>query len=221
MARCIAATLVLGLLVNSGPAPAVTFESWEDAVASGSTRENTTKEASGQPAPGGQVTTSVPAARESKALIRFGAGATYLVPVRPGDFATGERVMSEFSVSLNFFRSVVEVGADLAMSRDSTFFIRPNLKLILGDLDFAFFLEGFLALYSHPDGLELGGGGGVGAVTGIIDNLALEVFAAVMVFDMSAPAAASLVHGGFLGDGGEPGSRLFIPYAGARLVARF
>lgn len=235
--RVLATTIIyLATVVYPVAVPAVTFESWDQAVASGNTASQQPQAArtSGearQPeksSPGtagdrvtGQVTGSAPAKGQSMALIRFGAGATYLVFVRPSDFATGQKVMSEFSVSLNPWRSVVEIGADLALAKDNCFFIRPNLKLILGSADLAFFLEGFLALYSHAGGMEVGGGGGLGAVTGIIDNLALEVFASVMIFDMSNQAAGSLVHGGFLGDSDEPGGKLFVPYAGARLVARF
>jgi len=155
-------------------------------------------------------------------IIRFGAGATYLMSVRTADLASGRKVLSEFSGSVRPFRSIFELGFDLALARDGSFFARPNMKLFLmRNVHNSLYLEGSLAIYSHPDGVEVGGGAGIGAVVGIIDNLGIEIFASAMMFNMSAAAADNLVTGG-IGDmtGGGAGF-ILMPYLGARLVARF
>jgi hypothetical protein len=155
-------------------------------------------------------------------IIRVGAGAAYLVSIRPGDIALSEKVMTEFTASWCPFGAVGEIGFDLALARDNTFFARPNLKLFFyRENDYSFFLEGNLSIYSHAAGIEWGGGGGLGTVVGIVDNVAVEMFVCAMAFSMSAAGADSLVDEGFLETEGDGSGLIVIPYVGARLVARF
>ncbi|MBW1807868.1 MAG: hypothetical protein JRJ19_13665 [Deltaproteobacteria bacterium] len=162
------------------------------------------------------------ATEEFNPIIRFGAGATYLISVRPSDVALGDKILTEFSASWCPFGAVAEIGFDMAIARDNTFFARPNLKLfIVRNNSFGLFLEGNFAIYSHSKGIDLGGGAAIGTVTGITDHLAIEAFVAAMVFSMSADGAKSIVSGGFLGDPGDGSGLVVMPYAGLRLTARF
>ena len=215
------AFIAAAFFLASGAAWAEMFESWEDAVRGGYTVEK-----------GGENTArlsaraEMPASAEPEAqlapLVRFGAGAAYLVALRPADLAGGEHVMSEFFVGFSPWRWRLELGAELALSRDSRFFLRPNFKLLLvNGMDFALYLEGDLALYSHPGGLEVGCGGALGGSVGLLENLALEVFASATIFDLSRRAAATLVGAGGLNDTASGSSLVVLPSAGARLVARF
>ncbi len=155
-------------------------------------------------------------------IIRFGAGATYMLSLRTADLASGKKILTEFSASVCPLRAVFEVGFDLAMARDGAFFARPNLKLFLmRNLDYSLYVEGSLAVFSHPDGVDVGGGAGIGAVVGIIDNLGLEIFASAMMFSMSQAGAGSLVSGGIGGQASDSDGFMVMPYIGARLVARF
>lgn len=211
------------------------FESWQQSLAD---QAAPTSPASKASVPDSKAASSSPAAvkkldsgarAESRPglagfepIIRFGAGATYLMSVRTADLASGRKVLSEFSGSVRPFRSVFELGFDLALARDGTFFARPNMKLFLmRNVHNSLYIEGSLAIYSHPDGVEVGGGAGIGTVVGIIDNLALEIFASAMMFDMSAAGADNLVSGGIGDITGDGAGFVVMPYLGARLVARF
>jgi hypothetical protein len=165
---------------------------------------------------------SAPARDEFNPIIRFGAGATYMLSLRTADLASGKKVLSEFSASICPLRAVFEVGFDLALARDGAFFARPNLKLFLmRNLDYSLYIEGSLAVFSHPDGVDVGGGAGIGAVVGIIDNLGIEIFASAMMFSMSPAGAGSLVSTGIGETTGDGSGFMVMPYVGARLVARF
>lgn len=207
-------TFLLVLVLGAGAA-AQEFESWQDAVDSGCTLTRV-REAAADAHP------RRTRAQARAPLVRFGAGASYLVALRPSDLAAGDRVLSEFSLSLSPWRAVFEIGADLALGRDDRFFARPNLKLLLVNrLDVSFYLEGHLALFSQESGLEVGWGGGLGASAGLMENLALEVVCATMVFWLLPQAAEGLIGPGLKSISDSEKSLVVFPYAGIRLSARF
>ena len=161
---------------------------------------------------------------ESSFAVRFGAGASWLVGLRVADRASADHWLSDFSLSWAPFGLVGEIGVDLSLGRDSLVLFRPNLKFFfVKEAAFSLYLKGGCALLSHEAGLEVGGGGGLGLVFGIIDNLALEIEASAAVYSLSDTAAAALLD---LPDepqpGVEPPSGLTVfPAVTARLVARF
>ncbi|HUT99866.1 MAG TPA: hypothetical protein VM425_00340 [Myxococcota bacterium] len=209
------------------------FESWQQAVASRpaqaapAARQMAMARAQAEPVaevsrPAADDQVSAHARDDFNPIIRFGAGATYMLSLRTADLASGKKVLTEFSASVCPLRAVFEVGFDLAMARDGAFFARPNLKLFLmRNLDYSLYVEGSLAVFSHPDGVDVGGGVGIGAVVGIIDNLGLEIFASAMMFSMSPAGAGSLVSGGIGGQASDASGFMVMPCIGARLVARF
>jgi len=193
--------------------PAQEFESWQDALAGG----YTSAQLQGK---GAAVENGVRSKRPP--LVRFGAGAAYLVALRPADLAASDRLLSEFCLSFSPFRAVFEIGADMALSRDDRFFVRPNLKLLLvNNLELSIYLEGQLDLLSDAGGLHVGYGAALGATAGLMENLAVEVVAAAMVFDLPTSASDGLVGPGLRSDVHLEKSLVVFPYASLRLSARF
>ncbi|RME20741.1 MAG: hypothetical protein D6806_15850 [Deltaproteobacteria bacterium] len=217
-------------VAGNGHAATAEFGTWEQAVASGDTLRK-----GGPVSPGGAAPketapkgTSASAAKSAGAtvhdegwIVRFGAGASYMVSFRPSDLASGKRVMSEFSLNVAPFGRWLEVGADLSLARDGQFFAVPNVKLLVGNLDHALYLQGAAAIYSGSDSAHLGWGGGLGALAGILPNLAIELFANALVFDLSPGAADPLVGQGVARGDSQAASKTLVLYAGARLCARF
>lgn len=167
------------------------------------------------------------AAAESPApsfAVRFGAGASWLVGLRVADQASADRWLSDFMLSWAPFGLVGEIGVDLSLGRDSLVLFRPNLKFFFAkSAAFSLYLKGGCDLLSHQAGLEVGGGGGLGLVFGIIDNLALEFEASVAVYSLSDAAAAALLDSPSEQPPGveSPSGLSVFPAVTARLVARF
>jgi len=154
-------------------------------------------------------------------LIIFGAGAMYYMPYRFEDRAKANRVTAEFSASCAPFGKYVEVGIDLAISRDNTFLVRPNLKFffIKGEY-FSAYMEGSVSVLSQDAGSDVGGGAGLGVRIGFMEHLAMEIRAAGIAFFMSADASDGLFGSNATDAVGGPSFVGFLT-AGARLVARF
>jgi hypothetical protein len=232
----LALPVALLMLPASAPAEEVDssgFEMWEDTT--GARPDATPPKAiakagvvgQAKPLPAAdrapEVYKSAPLSEDDGYVILFGAGASVVVPYRISDGATGSKVLSEFSVSWAPFGLVGEIGADMAIARDSSFVFRPNLKFYFAKYDmFSVYLEGTCAIFSGPNGTHVGGGGGLGMIFGLMKHLALEVRAGGTLFSMSADTSNALVDRAPLGgsDGSEPGL-VFLPSVGARLMARF
>jgi hypothetical protein len=192
------------------------FESWEDSQK---------KSVIGSPASRLEVSESS-VTEESEPVtedyvIHFGAGASWVVPLRLADNATTDKVLSVFSASWAPFGLVGELGFDMAMARDSSFIATPNLKFFFAKYSsFSFYLEGALAIHSHQAGVDLGGGGGLGMIFGIADHLALEIRASAVVLDLSGGVAMEM-----FGESDDPlaqvSNLVVCPSVGARLMARF
>ncbi len=159
-------------------------------------------------------------------IIRFGVGASYLMPVRTDDRGSSRSVLSEFSMSWCPFGVLGEIGFDLAMTRKSAFFARPNLKIFpVKNNTFSMFLGGHYSIYSHPQGVEQGAGSSLGVVIGLGDNLALELTAAAsLYYSMSPDGADSLVKpepGTFALTATEATNQIAVLFGGAKVMARF
>ncbi len=154
--------------------------------------------------------------------IHFGAGARWLMSLRPDDLAHDDLWLTEITVRWAPFDLPAEIGFDFALGKDRTLLLRPNLKLLLVKRgDFSLFLEGACDVLVLVDSTDVGGGGGLGFTVGIIDHLALEVVASASVFGLDDSTARQFV-------GGEPvavpaGDRRVVVFPGvsARLMARF
>ena len=205
------------------------FESWEQAVAQAS--PSAAAVVADPPSDSRPVAAEVFEQAEAVAdaeqapgeyIIRFGVGATWLLPLRLDDKASGDRLMSDFSVSWAPFGLLGEIGADLAIGRQNTFVFRPNLKFFFIKHPWvSVYMEGACEVLSHADGTEVGGGAGLGLVIGILDNLALEIHASASLYSLSEAGAAQLL------DLPDPtaradGSDLTVfPSVSARIMARF
>ncbi len=159
---------------------------------------------------------------EKHYFIRFGAGASWMMPLRLADMANGERLMSEFSVSWSPVGMIAEIGMDLGIARDNVFDLKPNLKFFfLNNRWFSVYLEGGCDLMFLAEGREVGIGTGLGFVLGILENLALEIKASAEVFYLSEDSAKHLLD---LGDElsiAQVSNFTVFPSLTARIVARF
>jgi len=206
-------TAFLLSLLAGASLPAQQFETWQDALAGGYTGAQLQRES---------AAATSDARTERPPLVRFGAGAAYLVELRPADLAVSDRLLSEFCLSFSPLRAVFEIGADMALGRDDRFFVRPNLKLLLvNNLKLSIYLEGQLDLLSDAGGLHVGYGAALGATSGLMENLAVEVVAAAMVFDLPVSVSDGLVGPGLRSDVHLEKSLVVFPYASLRLSARF
>lgn len=154
-------------------------------------------------------------------LVRFGAGASLLVPSRPADGGQTHRTLPEFAAGLSPFGWFCEVGVDLAIDREAAFHLRPNVKLFfLRDGILSLYLEGAAAFCSGSMGTHTGGGGGLGIVCGLSRHMTFEFRAHLAVFRMPAGDA-----GGLLGleetAAAGPAATVWLPGVGARMMARF
>jgi hypothetical protein len=173
--------------------------------------------------PAGEVFESVENTEAEGFVIFFGAGAALMVPYRVSDGAMDSRVLSEFSLSWAPFGIVGEIGADVAITRSSSFLFRPNLKFYFVKHDiFSLYLEGSCAIFSGPDDTHVGGGGALGLVFGVMEHLAVEFRAGGSAFSMSEQSSSALLDGAPYREGSEatPGLVL-LPSVSARLMARF
>jgi hypothetical protein len=155
-------------------------------------------------------------------VILFGAGALVVVPYRVSDGAMDSRVLSEFSVSWAPFGIVGEIGADLAIAKDSSFLFRPNLKFYFVKHEvFSAYLEGSCAVYSGSDGTYVGGGGALGLLFGVMEHLAIELRAGGSALSMSAQASSALVDGAPYAENDRASGLVLLPAVSARVMARF
>ena len=156
-------------------------------------------------------------------VIWFGAGASWMMPLRLSGGANDSRVLSEFSVSWAPFGIPGEIGADLLMNRNNTFLVRPNLKFFfVKHKMFSFYFEGSCAILSAAGGTHVGGGGGLGVAFGLMNHLALEMRAVVVALHLPGEAMAAFA-GVALEDDETAGSKdlMLAPSIGARITARF
>lgn len=154
-------------------------------------------------------------------LIHFGAGARWLVPVRISDGSREDSLLSVFSVSVAPFRIIGEVGIDLSMGKDSSFFLEPNLKFFFVKHEtVSIYLQGAFAVYSQSSGTYLGGGAGLGVVGGIMKHLAIEFRASAVLLNLNGADSASLLNTA-PDSAGVDKTLLLCPSLEARLMARF
>jgi hypothetical protein len=154
-------------------------------------------------------------------VLHFGAGASFLAPIRPDDRAADHRWMSEISIRWAPFGLIGELGLDVALGRDQVFLIRPNLKFFfVKGWWFSMFLDGGCSILSHPGGTEVGGSASLGLVIGLHEHIALEIAGTASLFGLDDPAAAAFVGAAVAGE--DRARRLVVfPGASARLMARF
>ncbi len=184
---------------------------------------------SAQTPTGGQVESETAAADGyPEHVIRFGAGASWLHPMRLADRSSDDKLLSDFSASWTPFGLPADLGVDLLIARDQQFFVRPNLKLFLvRHYWFSMFIEGTCELMFLSDSTELGGGGGFGMVIGLSDSLAFEIKASATVANLSSAGDSQLFGatdpvGYSLLDEVTAGKHLAVmPSASIHLMARF
>ncbi len=155
-------------------------------------------------------------------FIRFGAGASWMVPTRLSDMANSERLMSEFYISWAPAGMIAEVGLDLGISRDNVFDLKPNLKFfLLSNRWFSVYLEAGCDVMFLSEGKEVGANAGVGFILGIIDNLALEIKASTAMFSLSQQGASHLLELGDESADANTSNLTIFPSLTARIAARF
>lgn len=126
-------------------------------------------------------------------VIRFGAGASWMHPMRLADRRSDDQLLSNFSASWTPFGLPADIGVDLLIARDQKFFVRPNIKLFLyRHYWFSLFVEGTCELMFLSDSTEVGGGGGMGMVIGLSDSLAIEIKASATVANLSSAGDSDL-----------------------------
>jgi hypothetical protein len=218
------------------------FETWEDYISRQKNHRDDPREtppapkvakfsavgqADARPAPGPQAEVASLSAEKppedsrDEYLVHFGAGARWLLTVRTSDGAMKDNILSVFSVSVSPYGIVGEAGIDLAIGKDSSFFLLPNLKFFFVKHEIiSIYLEGTFALYSQPSGTNFGGGAGFGVIGGIIENLSLEFRASAVVLNLNEIESASLLNGAPEPPDGNK-SLILCPSVEARLMARF
>jgi len=159
---------------------------------------------------------------EKQYFIRFGAGVSWMIPMRLADMANGERLMSEFSVSWAPAGMIAEIGMDLGIGRDNVFDIKPNLKFFfLSNQWLSVYLEGGCDVMFFEEGREVGAGAGLGFVLGIMENLALEIKASASVFSLSDEGASRLLEFSDELANTQVSNLSIFPSLTARIAARF
>lgn len=159
---------------------------------------------------------------EKQYFIRFGAGASWMIPLRLSDRANGERLMSEFSLSWAPAGMIAEVGVDLGISRDNMFELKPNLKFFfLNNKWFSVYGEGGCDMIFFSEGKEVGAGVGLGFVIGIMENLAIEIKASASMFSLSEKAAGRLLELNDDVSEVQTSELSILPSLTARIAARF
>ena len=155
-------------------------------------------------------------------IIRFGAGASWMHPLRLSDKASDDRLMTEFSASWAPFGLQGEIGFDFLIARDQKFVVRPNLKFYFFKHPwFSLFMEGACEVLFLAEGTELGGGGGLGVVIGLADNLAIELKGSASIYSMT-PEGSQAMFGSAQDELDVGGRQLAVlPAATIRLMARF
>lgn len=189
------------------------FISWEQWRQSETTKATNAGRADDEPAVHEQVS--------SRTYIRFGAGASYLMPIRLGSSATGNKVWPEFSAWVAPFGRLAAIGGDLALGKDATLLFTPGLKLYVFESEvLTLYLEGSAGIYSHEKGTEFGGGGGAGLIIGLMDNLTIELDGSVTAFSLADEVVAGLLEQRTVADAPAAGLTLVASF-GARLMTRF
>ncbi len=169
-----------------------------------------------------RVQTTETTARAADFVVRFGAGASWAVFLRPSDMASNDKLMTDFSMSWAPFGLVGEIGADMVIGRNSMFVFHPNLKFFFVKHHlFSLYFEGACDVLSLDSGVEVGGGGGLGMVFGIIHNLALEIKASASIYSLSKEAAESLFGRDDAMSLRDTSNLMILPTLSARLLARF
>ncbi len=155
-------------------------------------------------------------------VVRFGAGASWSVFLDPYAMATDDKVMSEFSMSWAPFGLVGEIGADLAIGRNAMFVFHPNLKFFFAKHHlFSFYFEGSCDVMSLDTGVEFGGGGGLGVIFGLTQNLVLEIKAAASVYYLSKESAERFFVRQDAVATNDTKTLMLSPNLSARLLVRF
>jgi hypothetical protein len=205
----------------------IVFETWDDYVSSSSGIKGSPNYAEKHPEVSNPVPQSAPTEQVSarpntdRFLIHFGAGARWLAPIRISDGLRNDKLFPVFSVSVAPFRIIGEVGLDLVMGKDSSFFLEPNLKFFFVKNDIlSVYLEGTVAIYSQQSGTRIGGGTGLGILAGLMDHLALEIRAAALVLNLRGEDSVSLLSNISETSNG-PTALVLCPSLEARLLARF
>ena len=154
-------------------------------------------------------------------LVHFGAGARWLMAVRTSDASAADSVLSVFSASLSPYGIVGEIGIDLALGKDSSFFLSPNLKFYFVKHEIiSVYLEGAFVLYSQSSGTHYGGGAGLGIVGGLMQHLSIELRAAAVLLNLNDAESAALLD--MTADPSTGSNALIVcPSVEARLMARF
>jgi hypothetical protein len=209
------------------------FEMWEDHLVASATHPVTKPVIIPPSGVTERNSTSVsrrmkPASRESDSaqspeeyVIHFGAGAAWMFPMRLAEWKQSDVVFSKISASWAPFGLVGEVGLDLALGRKSDFFLLPNLKFYFAKhRSFSIYLEGSAAIYSYPNGTDLGGGAGLGIILGLMDHLAIEFRASAVMFGFPEEKSLPLIGSSSEQSAGIP-AIILCPSVGSRLVARF
>jgi hypothetical protein len=154
-------------------------------------------------------------------LVHFGAGARWLIAVRVADGARDDTILSVFSFSVSPYGIAGEVGVDLALGKNSTFFIEPNLKFFFVKHEIiSVYLEGDFAIYSQPSSTRFGGGASLGVVGGLIKHLSIELRASTLLLNLSGADSASLLNTNPDPTDGKK-ALILCPSLEMRLMARF
>jgi len=161
-------------------------------------------------------------------VIRFGAGASWMRPLRLTGNSSDDQLLSDFSASWTPFGLPADIGVDLLIAREQRFFVRPNLKLFLfRHYWFSFFVEGTCEVMFLSETTELGGGGGLGMVIGLSDTLAIELKASATAIKLSQSSSdelfgrANAAEVDLLQDATGGGHLAVMPSASIHLMARF
>ena len=169
-----------------------------------------------------RVQTTETTARATDFVVRFGAGASWAVFFRPDNMASNDKLMTGFSVSWAPFGLVGEIGADMVIGRAAMFVFHPNLKFFfVKHHSFSLYFEGSCDVLSLDSGVEVGGGGGLGMVFGIVHNVALEIKANASIYSLSKEATESLFGRDDAMSLRDTSNLMIIPTLGAKLLVRF
>lgn len=154
-------------------------------------------------------------------LVHFGGGARWLFAMRTSDGSMEDTMLSVFSASVSPYGMVGEIGVDLALGNDTSFFLSPNLKFFFVKHEIiSIYLEGAFAIYSQPSSTHYGGGASIGVIGGMITHLSLELRASTLVLNMNDVDSASLLNTN-PDPSDDKNSLILCPSLEVRLMARF
>jgi len=221
--------------------PAV-FETWEDYISRPTEHRDSPQKNQPTPsvakssvvgqtndssAPGSPIGVTPPTAKKQSEdpldeyLVRFGAGARWLLVMRTTDGSMEDNLLSVFSASVSPYGIVGEVGVDLALGKNSTFFFEPNLKFFfVKHAIISIYLEGAFAIYSRPSSTHYGGGASIGVIGGMMEHLSLELRASTLLFNMNDVDSSSLLNAN-PDPSNDKKALILCPSLEVRLMARF